>query len=220
MDRSVKLGGFCPAWGVTGRANMAILASVALSVLIHSLFVSLFLVSVHSKNRAHKEKIVLDLEQLDSRMKEDRSDRSTERKPGPQGRDSGRRSTREQSAQGSGRSFQAVGGTKPEVALPVPVDSPRMREFLAGIKAAIAPLWARAQPPGMGRVELRMEISSRGEVSSLWITRLQGSPELGDFVADLVREAGPFPATVLTQDGPVVVDCSFDIVGGSRAEAR
>lgn len=219
MDRSDKLGGFCPAWGVTGRTNMAVLASVALSMLIHSVFVSLFLFSVHSKNTAHKEKIVLDLE-LDSRSIKNRPDRSSQQKPGPQDTDPGQPTTGGQSAQGSGRAFQAVGGPRPEVALPIPVDSPMMREFLAGIKAAIAPLWARAQPPGMGRVELRMEISSRGEVSSLWITRLQGSPELGDFVADLVREAGPFPATDLTQDGPVVVDCSFDIVGGSRAEVR
>jgi outer membrane biosynthesis protein TonB len=205
------------AW--LGSFNLTVLACLVLSVAIHSMFTALFLWPQGTEPRRPEEKVVLDLrldmpaaarEENRARKEDSRDQKQPPRQPeGGQG-----------GASGGDRDFQVLGGQRHEISLPVSVDSPEMRELLTGIKAEIAPLWIQAQPPGMGQVELRMEINSRGEVSSLWITRLRGAPELGDFVAELVRRAGPFPASKLTQSGPVVVDCTFDIVGGSQARVE
>jgi len=199
-------------WGF----SLTVLACLFLSVALHVMFTALFLWPYGTETRRPEEKVVLDLRlDMPSGGKEEKKTAKadgTDQKKHPR-----KPETRERKDSGSDRDFQVVGGQKHEISLPVSVDSPEMRELLMGIKAEIAPLWSQAQPPGMGQVELRMEINSRGEVSSLWITRLRGSSELGDFVAELVRRAGPFPASKLTQSGPVVVDCTFDIVGGSQA---
>lgn len=204
---------------VIGGLNGMILASIILSFVFHTMTTALLFVSERSDLKPQQEKLVLDLE-LDPLPTEKKRPQARAQEPQPQSPGSGQKSSGHGQAGRAGSGFQVVGGQKSEVTVPIPVDSPEMEAFLARIQAEIAPLWVRAQPPGMGQVELRMEINTRGEVSSLWITRLQGSPELGDFVAGLVRKAGPFPASRLTRNGPVVVDCSFDIVGGSRAQTR
>lgn len=96
------------------------------------------------------------------------------------------------------------------------VDDEAVRNALKRIQKKIIPRWSRAEPPGMGRVEVRMELDGQGRISSLWITSLQGPTELGDFIAGLIRQSSPFPAAVKHIDRDrLVLDCSFNVTGST-----
>ena len=99
--------------------------------------------------------------------------------------------------------------------LHVAVDDELLAQTLLAVRKGIGPLWKQAEPPGMGKVQLRMEIDSTGSIVSMWITKLQGPPELGEFVASLVRRAAPFPDAGHGLSNPVVIDCAFNVTGGS-----
>jgi len=102
-----------------------------------------------------------------------------------------------------------------------PVQDEATRNALKRIQKKIIPHWNTADPPGIGLVEIRMELDGRGAIRSLWITSLQGPPELGDFIAGLIKRSSPFPEAVRHVPGQtLVLDCAFNVTGSTmRATA-
>jgi outer membrane biosynthesis protein TonB len=131
---------------------------------------------------------------------------------------------------GGSQSRRVSGGEKPfrlqdeadalKKPLHVAVDDEVLARTLKAVRRGIRPYWQDAEPPGMGKVALRMEIDGSGSIVSMWITKLQGPPKLGEFVASLVRRAAPFPGAGHGLPNPLVIDCAFNVTGRSANTAQ
>ncbi|MFW6178779.1 MAG: hypothetical protein ACOC43_10520 [Desulfohalobiaceae bacterium] len=91
------------------------------------------------------------------------------------------------------------------------VKDPQLQAALDKLKQSIAASWEKARPPAEGMVEVRLLLNSQGEIDSLWILRLEGSPALADFVQRLLRRIAPFKGLVQLQQGQMTLDCVFRV---------
>lgn len=94
-----------------------------------------------------------------------------------------------------------------------PLTNPRVRKVLQLIQRKVDSLWRRADPPGLGTVELRLKLSPEGKLVSLWITKLRGDSKLADFLAALLKEAAPYTQAMGEFAKPLVLDCRFEVDG-------
>lgn len=84
---------------------------------------------------------------------------------------------------------------------------------LSRVRERLQPVWEQAAPPGTGQVELCLELTQSGEVHSVWVTNVYGSPQLADFILELVREAGPYPLAGEYIADRLTVGCTFAVKG-------
>ncbi len=82
---------------------------------------------------------------------------------------------------------------------------------LKSIQKKISSFWHRASPPGVGYVELRLEIDTDGSVSSLWIKELHGTFQLAEFVSRLVYGSAPFVQAMRDMTDPMMIECIFHV---------
>lgn len=86
-----------------------------------------------------------------------------------------------------------------------------LKKILAGVKSRVQPVWQKSSPPGSGRVDIYLELSSQGELDSVWVADGQGHPQLPAFVLDVVRRAQPFPLAGAYLRDRMVVGCTFAV---------
>ncbi len=86
-----------------------------------------------------------------------------------------------------------------------------LENILAGVKSRVQPVWEGAKPPGPGRVDIYLELSSQGELDSVWVADGQGHAQLPAFVLDVVRRAQPFPLAGVYLRDRMVVGCTFAV---------
>ncbi|MFO7801507.1 MAG: hypothetical protein R6V55_04315 [Desulfovermiculus sp.] len=86
-----------------------------------------------------------------------------------------------------------------------------LKKILAGVQSRVQPVWEGAKPPGPGRVDIYMELSSQGDLDSAWVADGQGHPQLPAFVLDVVRRAQPFPLAGVYLRDRMVVGCTFAV---------
>lgn len=106
------------------------------------------------------------------------------------------------------------GRPAPKTVLTSRLENPDLQAALQSVKERIAGGWQKATPPEKGRVELRLVLSSQGEIISLWVLKLEGSPALADFVQDLLLGISPFPGLEGLQEEQMTLDCSFRVQQG------
>ncbi len=97
-------------------------------------------------------------------------------------------------------------------------NDPELQAVLRKIKQRIALAWQGARPPETGLVEIRLKIGAQGELLSLWVLRLDGSPVLTEFVSDLVLRAAPFPEIMQLAGNGLLLDCAFSIQEGPEKQ--
>ena len=102
--------------------------------------------------------------------------------------------------------------------VPEKVREQRTERVMRGVRRSIASIWREAEPPCPGIAEVRLKVSPGGELESLWITRLQGRSELGEYMRQLIRTAALFPVAGHNATKPVVLDCRFEIAGSVQEE--
>lgn len=86
-----------------------------------------------------------------------------------------------------------------------------LKKILAGVKSRVQPVWEKSSPPGSGRVDIYLELSSQGELDSVRVADGQGHPQLPAFVLDVVRRAQPFPLAGAYLREQMVVECTFAV---------
>lgn len=98
------------------------------------------------------------------------------------------------------------------------VESERTENTLRRVRRSIASVWREADPPCPGIAELRLKLAPSGELVSVWITRLKGRSELGEYLRGLLDHAAPYSRAMNNATRPVVFDCRFEIEGPERTQ--
>ncbi|MGM0424532.1 MAG: TonB C-terminal domain-containing protein [Thermodesulfobacteriota bacterium] len=106
------------------------------------------------------------------------------------------------------------GRPAPGTVLTRELEDPGLQAALKSVKERISSGWQKARPPDKGRVEVRLVLSSQGEIISLWVLKLEGSPALADFVQELLQSIAPFPGLENLQKGQMTIDCAFRVQQG------
>jgi hypothetical protein len=96
------------------------------------------------------------------------------------------------------------------------VESERTEDTLRRVRRSIASVWRQADPPCPGIAELRLKLAPSGELVSVWITRLKGRSELGEYLRGLLDHAAPYSRAMNNATRPVVFDCRFEISGPEK----
>lgn len=97
--------------------------------------------------------------------------------------------------------------------IPRSVEGERKEKTLQRVRRSIASVWSKADPPCPGIAELRLKLAPTGELLSIWITRLKGRSELGEYLRGLLGSAAPYKRAMLNATQAVVFDCRFEISG-------
>ena len=100
--------------------------------------------------------------------------------------------------------------------VPQAVESERTEKTLRRVRRSIASVWREADPPCPGIAELRLKLAPSGELVSVWITRLKGRSELGEYLRGLLDHAAPYSRAMNNATRPVVFDCRFEIEGPEK----
>jgi len=104
--------------------------------------------------------------------------------------------------------------------IPRAIEGERQERILRRVRRSIASVWNKAEPPCSGIVELRLKLAPNGELMSLWITRLKGRSELGDYLRGLLGNAAPYSGAMHNATRPVVFDCRFEISGPGEKRSK
>jgi outer membrane biosynthesis protein TonB len=94
------------------------------------------------------------------------------------------------------------------------LQDPELQAALESVQKRIAQSWQQSMPPESGRVEVRLVLNSQGEIISLWVLKLKGSPVLAKYVQDLLQGIAPFPKLEQLPKGQMTVDCAFIVQQG------
>lgn len=105
---------------------------------------------------------------------------------------------------------------KDEEVVPETVENPRTKENLKQIRRSIASIWSKAKPPCSGIAEVRLKLGPEGQLDSIWITRLKGRSELGEFIRGMLRDAAPYVQAMHNASQQLVLDCRFEIKGPEK----
>ena len=100
--------------------------------------------------------------------------------------------------------------------VPQTVESESTENTLRRVRRSIASVWRQADPPCPGIAELRIKLAPSGELVSVWITRLKGRSELGEYLRGLLDHAAPYSSAMNNATSSVVFDCRFEISGPKK----
>ena len=187
-------------------------AAIFLSLLVHALFLIFCLASdpIVLRNNPEKE-LVVDLVEDDHIQ--DKAHKKTDQKTV----DSTLRPPAGSLQQGADPGTDRPSPEKAQrVRLTEPVVDARVQKILKQVEKKIIPIWRQASPPGLGWVRLRMKVLKSGQVTPRSITGLQGPPELGTYVLDMIKEIRfSTVSDVNNLQTPLIIECYFDVTGKS-----
>jgi hypothetical protein len=200
-------------------------ASLVLSGLAHVLLV-VFVIGPYVDVALQQEEMVLELKERDKEQKSEtgRLDRQMSV------RMSARASAGGMSASGDSPQDSEPGELPEHVdfapededtkKVPRDVEKEWTENTLRRVRRSIASVWREAEPPCPGIAELRLKLAPSGELVSVWITRLKGRSELGEYIRGLLDHAAPYSRAMNNATRPVVFDCRFEITGPEGMRGR
>jgi len=100
---------------------------------------------------------------------------------------------------------------KDEEVVPETVENPQTKGNLKQVRRSISSVWSKAEPPCSGIVEVRLKLGPEGQLNSIWITRLKGRSELGEFIRGMLRDAAPYVQAMHNASQQLIFDCRFEI---------
>jgi hypothetical protein len=200
------------------------LASLVFSVLVHVLIL-VFVVGPYIDVALEREQMILDLSEeskeqtpREKTQKGDVSLRLARRAPGGESSPDRTRSDKETGELPEHVDFAPEDEDKKRI--PRSVEGERKERTLRRVRRSIASVWSKAEPPCPGIAELRLKLAPTGELMSIWITRLKGRSELGEYLRGLLGSAAPYRQAMLNATRPVVFDCRFEISGRASGGRR
>mgnify|MGYP006284819645 CR=1 FL=1 len=91
-----------------------------------------------------------------------------------------------------------------------PVKNREMQEALRNIRKKIDKFWEDSESSSQGKVRLSLRIDTQGRIVTLWLNELEGTPDWGQHILDIVRKAGPFAKAMEELSEPLELDCVFE----------
>lgn len=196
--------------------------SIFLSCLAHALIL-VFVVGPYIDVAYEQEVIVLELnKQPPQKSKEKKRSEQADSQPSVRMLNrafSGRFSDKEEKGLKTDELPERVDFAPPEEGeevVPETVENPRTKRNLKQVRQSISSVWNKAEPPCSGIAEVRLKLGPGGQLDSIWITRLKGRSELGEFIRGMLRDAAPYVQAMHNASQQLIFDCRFEIKGPGK----